>query len=264
MLVAPELSTRATKAGLHLIGDKESAVFLHDAHRDLKIALRRHHKSANTLDGLGQEARDLSGGCVLDEVLNVLRTGHSTGVRGQAEVAAVAVRSMSVLHTSNLCRQHPPWRVGRQSLGQHGAARVAVAQSHQLRGSRVGHGEHDSHLIGLCTRAHKKGLLDVAGRLLGERFGHLKNRGCGVEGRDVREVLQLHLDRRVHVFIAVLQRHGQDAPKKVEVVPTVVIGDPHPLCPIDHDRLLVVGEGGRGEKALVALHKIVWHSAFLK
>jgi hypothetical protein len=66
------------------------------------------------------------------------------------------------------------------------------------------------------------------------------------------------------MLVAVLQRHCENASEKIQIVPAVMIRDSHPLCPIHQDRLLVVSQGRGGKKALVALHKIVRHSTFLK
>ena len=76
VLVRPVVIARAAEAALHFVGNAQPAVLADDVVHDLEVLRlrRRMHDAADALDRLGDEARDLAGRLVLDDLLHLLRT----------------------------------------------------------------------------------------------------------------------------------------------------------------------------------------------
>src|SRR5664279_3419630 len=68
----------APEARLHLVADEDAAVLPHDADRDLEVLFRGRDESADALDGLCDEARDLTGRRRL-ELIKTTTTGQIAG-----------------------------------------------------------------------------------------------------------------------------------------------------------------------------------------
>src|SRR5450830_2003239 len=241
----------APEARLHLVADEDAAVLPHDPDRDLEILLRGRDESANALDGLGDEARDLAGRRRLDQLFEVLGARDAAGRVRELQRAAVAVRRGCVLDGGDLRRHRAPRRVPGERLREHRPAGIAVPEGDDLEPPRVDLRHHDAGLVGLCARAREGGLLEPPRRQPRELLGELDDGQRRIERRDMAESVHLRLDGGVYLVVRVPDGDRQDAAEKVEVRLPVGVSNMHPLAGFEDDGLLVVVRDGGEEKLLV-------------
>ena len=99
-LVAPEVVAGAAEAGLHLVGDEEDAVVGEHLVQRTEETVGRCREATDTLDGLGDHARDITTRAHVDHVAQVLDARG--GVRIVVEVAVRAPQSVSTVHERDL------------------------------------------------------------------------------------------------------------------------------------------------------------------
>src|SRR5262245_21060676 len=102
------MRSSAAEAGLHLVGNAETAMRADDVIDDLKILGRRRDRPAHTLDRFGDETRNLTGRLVANEFFNVARTLHVAARILEAVWASVAVTGCRMLHAHcRVCLEFP-------------------------------------------------------------------------------------------------------------------------------------------------------------
>src|SRR5690606_12647051 len=100
----------------------DAAVLADDVIDDLEELFGRSDRAADALDRFADEAGDLAGRLVLDDVLDVVRALNAARRVLEAEGAAVAVTGQRVVDRLGLVRLELPVAVGGEAHRRRGAA----------------------------------------------------------------------------------------------------------------------------------------------
>ena len=148
-LEGPEIVAGAAKARLNLVNDHHAAALAHLGGGGGEIAFRRFHDAAIALDGLHDEARELSRGRVLDGAVNF----------GEIGLGIIA--------------ENAPEGIGIGDVVDSAEEGDVVAEAGDA-GERLG--PDGGPVIGIAQRQH----VDVAGELLGHDQGEIDGLGAAV------------------------------------------------------------------------------------
>ena len=187
-LEAPEIIAGAAKAGLDFVNDHQPATLAHLGGSGGEIAVRRFDNAAIALDGLDNEARELSRGCVLDGAVNF----GEIGLGVIAEDAPIGIRIGDVMNAGEEGDVVAEAADAGERLGPDGGAVIGIAQRQHVNvaGELLGHdqGEIDGFGAAVGEMHHPVVALGHAG---GEFFGKMGGHRMIEHGGAVLELLNL-------------------------------------------------------------------------
>ncbi len=252
MLDAEHLASGSPPGGLDLITNEKAPVLPYDPNDLLKVLLGWRDKSSDSLNRLSYEGGNPPRGRSLNGPLQILGTFEVTAWIGQTERTTVTVGIGDVMNSRARCWREPPGIVPTKAHSELSSPAVRVAQRYNVLTPGVKLRYQHRRLVGLGAAVGEKRLLESARGYLSQLLGQPDELLGRIKGRDVLELLRLLLDSLRDLFMAVADAYGEDAAKKIEVLPALNVVYKHSLRMVNHEGFLVI-VGHPGKKVVLVL-----------
>ena len=239
-LVAPEVVTGSAPTGLHFVAHEQDVVGIEHLVHGAEEAVGRRGETADSLDRLGDQARDVARGHHVDDLDQV-----ADGPLGEALVVEAAIGAAELVGPLHEVDRQPgvtrvrPAAMRRDRLRREGTAVVAVAHREYLVGLAVLGCKHDRGVVGFASRRREEDPRVRDPRDRRDLLGELDHGLAQVERGRVHDLGGLGLHGGDDIGLGVADHRREHAAEPVEIPVALEVEHIAALAPIDRDRVVV-------------------------